>query len=85
MQPGHHAPGSNAFRGAIRDGLVLWACAGGLALAGGIAPMHCALLGWSLPYWLLLAPGMLLLVLDPGLPRRLLRRPRKRARAWTWS
>lgn len=72
----------SAYRQRVLGGLVLWLFAGGALLAGGLLPMHCALLGWSLPYWLLLAPVMLLLTLEPSLPRRLLRRPRKPGRVW---
>lgn len=54
----------------------LWLGAGSLLLLTTLVPAHTALLGWTPAFWLLAAPLLVLLALEPGLPRRWLRRRR---------
>ncbi|WP_426687561.1 hypothetical protein [Rhodanobacter ginsengiterrae] len=58
---------------------VLWLFAGSALLLSTLVPAHTALLGWTPAFWLLAAPLVVLLVLEPALPRQLLalRRPRR--------
>ncbi|OOG60580.1 hypothetical protein B0E47_02580 [Rhodanobacter sp. B05] len=49
-------------------------CAGGFLLLTTLVPARTALLGWTPVFWLLAAPLIVLLTLEPGLPRQLLRR-----------
>jgi hypothetical protein len=60
---------------------VLWLLGGGILLLTTLAPMHTELLGWTPTFWLLGAPLVVLLGLEPGLPRQLLalRQPHRRA------
>ena len=58
---------------------VLWLCAGGFLLLTTLVPAHTALLGWTPTFWLFAAPLIVLLALEPGLPRQLLR-PRRSQR-----
>ncbi|MEO7073168.1 MAG: hypothetical protein ABI300_09525 [Rhodanobacter sp.] len=65
----------------------LWLFIGGALLASRLVPMHSALLGWSTAFWLIGAPLVMLLALEPGLPRRvlslrLIRRPASRDAIW---
>ncbi|HZX71943.1 MAG TPA: hypothetical protein VFE77_14105 [Rhodanobacter sp.] len=53
---------------------VLWLCAGGFLLLTTLVPAHTALLGWTPTFWLLGAPLIVLLALDPRVPRELVRR-----------
>jgi len=53
---------------------VSWLCAGGFLLLTTLVPARTALLGWTPVFWLLAAPLIVLLALQPGLPRQLLRR-----------
>jgi hypothetical protein len=57
---------------------LLWLLVGGASLLTTLVPMQTRLLGWAPAFWLVGAPLIVLLVLEPGLPRRLLalRRPR---------
>ncbi len=57
---------------------VIWLCAGGFLLLTTLVPAHTNLLGWTPAFWLLGAPLAVLLVLEPRLPRQLLRRRRPR-------
>lgn len=54
----------------------LWLALGCLLLATTLVPAHTALLGWTPAFWLLAAPLLVLLALEPGLPRRALARRR---------
>ncbi len=60
---------------------VLWLLAGGALLLTTALPLHTDLLGWTPAFWLLGAPLIMLLALQPGLPRQLLLlcRPHRRA------
>jgi hypothetical protein len=61
---------------------MLWLIAGGTLLLTTLVPMRSDLLGWTPAFWLLGAPLIVLLSLQPSLPRTLLRhRPRRRAAA----
>ena len=53
---------------------MLWLCAGGFLLLTTLVPTHTTLLGWAPMFWLLAAPLIVLLALDPRLPSQLLRR-----------
>ncbi|TAL92665.1 MAG: hypothetical protein EPN69_08205 [Rhodanobacter sp.] len=55
---------------------MLWLCGGGFLLITTLVPAHTVLLGWTPTFWLLAAPLMVLLALEPQLPRQLLRRRR---------
>lgn len=57
---------------------VVWLCAGSFLLLTTLVPAHTSLLGWTPLLWLLASPLMVLLVLEPRLPRQLLRRRRSR-------
>jgi hypothetical protein len=65
----------------------LWLFTGAALLASRLVPMYSALLGWSGAFWLLGAPLVMLLALEPGLPRRMLslRIARRRARDAVWN
>ena len=55
----------------------LWLLAGCLALVTTLIPLHTALLGWTPVFWLLAAPLIVLLALEPRLVQRLLVRRRR--------
>lgn len=59
---------------------VLWLLAGGMLLLTTMLPLHTELLGWTPAFWLLGAPLIMLLALQPGLPRQLLLRCRPHRR-----
>lgn len=58
---------------------MLWLLSGGALLLTTLVPLHTELLGWAPAFWLLGAPLVVLLVLEPALPRLLLTlcRPRR--------
>ncbi|OOG62505.1 hypothetical protein B0E46_12745 [Rhodanobacter sp. B04] len=60
---------------------LLWLLAGSVLLLTTLIPLHTDLLGWTPAFWLLGAPLVVLLVLEPSLPRQLLAlcRPRRHA------
>jgi len=49
----------------------LWLLAGSALLLSTLVPWHTAWLGWTPAFWLLGAPLMVLLALEPGRRRRL--------------
>jgi hypothetical protein len=59
---------------------VLWLLGGGFALLSTLVPAHTDALGWTPAFWLLGAPLVVLLALEPSLPRHVLAlcRPRRR-------
>jgi hypothetical protein len=59
---------------------VLWLLGGGALLLSTLVPAHTDLLGWTPAFWLVGAPLVVLLALEPSLPRQLLAlyRPRRR-------
>jgi len=60
---------------------VLWLLGGSALLLTTLVPLHTELLGWTPAFWLLGAPLVVLLALEPALPRLLLAsvQPRRRA------
>jgi len=54
----------------------MWLLGGGVLLLSTLVPPHTPLLGWTPAFWLLVAPLLVLLALEPGLPRRWLKRRR---------
>jgi hypothetical protein len=50
----------------------------GIALLLTVVPMHTRMLGWAPAFWLVGAPLIVLLVLEPSLPRQLLALRRQR-------
>lgn len=59
---------------------LLWLLGGGIALLSTLVPAHTDALGWTPAFWLLGAPLIVLVALEPALPRQLLAlcRPRRR-------
>lgn len=59
---------------------LVWLLVGNLLLASTLVPAHTEWLGWAPMFWLLGAPLMVALTLEPSLPRQLLAlcRPRRR-------
>ncbi len=66
----------------LLDAAVLWLLGGGALLLTTLVPLHTALLGWTPAFWLLGAPVIVLLGLQPTLPRQLLAsaRPHRHSR-----
>lgn len=60
---------------------MLWLLGGGALLLTTVVPPRTELLGWTPAFWLVGAPLVVLLVLEPALPRRLLASCRLRRRA----
>ena len=78
---------SSLHRQRLLGAAVLWLLAGGALLLSTLVPAHTELLGWTPAFWLLGAPLVVLLALEPSLPRQLLAlcRPRRRvAHAAIW-
>ena len=59
---------------------MLWLLGGGALLLTTLVPVRTDLLGWTPAFWLVGAPLVVLLVLEPSLPRQLLARRRSRRR-----
>lgn len=60
----------------------VWLCVGSFLLLTTLVPLHTSALGWTPTFWLLAAPLIVLLALEPHLPRQLLtwrRTPRVQA------
>jgi len=60
---------------------MLWLLAGSALLLTTLVPPHTELLGWTPVFWLLGAPLVVLLALEPALPRLFLARCRPRRHA----
>ena len=60
---------------------LLWLIGGSALLLTTLVPMHTDLLGWSPAFWLIGAPVVALLGLEPTLPRELLTLRRTRHHA----
>jgi hypothetical protein len=60
---------------------LLWLLAGGALLVTTLVPARTDALGWTPAFWLVAAPMVLLIALEPALPGQLLRalRPRRRS------
>jgi len=64
-----------------------WLLTGSFLLITTLVPVYTEMFGWSSVFWLVVAPLIVLLTLEPSLPRQLLalRRPRQSAlRAVMW-
>ena len=72
----------------VLGGLLLWLFAGSALVLTTLVPAYSALLGWTPAFWAVAAPLIMLLVLDPGLPRALQVRwlsTRRTCRATYWN
>ena len=58
---------------------LLWLLGGGALLLTTLVPMHTELLGWTPAFWLVGAPLIVLMALEPALPRELLALRRRHA------
>ncbi len=56
----------------LLGGALLWLLAGGALLLTTLVPAHTRSLGWTPAFWLIGAPLIVLLALEPALPRQLL-------------
>ena len=56
----------------LLGGALLWLLAGGGLLLTTLVPAHTRSLGWTPAFWLIGAPLIVLLALEPALPRQLL-------------
>lgn len=67
----------------LLGGALLWLLAGGALLLTTLVPAHTRLLGWTTTFWLVGAPLIVVLALEPALPRQLLAalRPSRRQAA----
>ncbi len=75
------------YRQRLLGGGLLWLLAGSVLVLTGLLPAYTTLLGWSVAFWLVLAPLTMLLALEPSLPRQLLARcvsRRRTCRATAW-
>lgn len=74
-------PSQNAHHQRLLAAAMLWLIGGSALLLTTLIPMHTDLLGWAPAFWLLGAPLIVLLALEPSRPRAWLanRRPRRRA------
>lgn len=59
----------------------LWLFGGSALLLSTLVPLHTDTLGWTPTFWLLGAPLIVLVALEPTLPRQLLALCRSRRRA----
>jgi hypothetical protein len=76
-----HAPAlPSARHQRLLGAALLWLLAGGVLLLSTLVPAYTESLGWTPAFWLLGAPLVVLLALEPALPRQLLAlcRPRRR-------
>ena len=71
----------NASRQRLLGAAVLWLLAGSFLLITTLVPVYSEMLGWTSVFWLVGAPLIVLLTLEPSLPRQLLalRQPRQRS------
>ncbi len=76
----HTQPLSSAHHQRLLGAAILWLLGGSALLLTTLVPAHTDVLGWTPAFWLLGAPLIVLLVLEPTLPRQLLTlcRPRRR-------
>jgi hypothetical protein len=56
----------------------VWLCVGSFLLLTTLVPAYTGMLGWTTTFWLFGAPLIVLLALEPQLPRRLLMHRRSR-------
>jgi hypothetical protein len=71
---------SSVHRQRLLGAAILWLLGGSALLLSTLIPAHTELLGWTPAFWLLGAPLVMLLALEPTLPHQLLAsyRPRRR-------
>ena len=76
----HAQTSSSVHHQRLLGAAVLWLLGGSALLLSTLIPAHTELLGWTPAFWLLGAPLVMLLALEPTLPRQLLAlyRPRRR-------
>ncbi len=74
--PSHTAPSAYLLGAAL-----LWLLAGTVLLLTTLMPPYTAQLGWTPAFWFVAAPLIVLLVLDPSLPRQLVTLSRRRRSA----
>jgi hypothetical protein len=77
MRP--HVVDSNRRAGLLIASLI-WLSVGSALLLTTLVPAHTDFLGWTPMFWLLWAPLVVTLTLEPGLPRQLLKLRRARRR-----
>ena len=75
----HAQTSSSVHHQRLLGAAVLWLLGGSVLLLTTLIPAHTELLGWTPAFWLLGAPLVTLLALEPTLPRQLLAscRPRR--------
>jgi hypothetical protein len=86
-QPLSGNPRHNASHQRLLGAAVLWLLVGSFLLITTLVPVYSQMLGWTSAFWLVGAPLIVLLTLEPSLPRQLLalRRPRPTSlRAAIW-
>jgi hypothetical protein len=71
-------PSSRVSHQNLLAAALLWLAGGIVLLLTTLVPLHSRLLGWSPAFWLIAAPMIVLLVLEPSLPRQLLALRRQR-------
>jgi cytochrome c biogenesis factor len=73
---------ADASRQHLLGAAVMWLVAGSFLLITTLVPVYSQTLGWTSAFWLVGAPLIVLLTLEPSLPRQLLarRRPRQTSR-----
>jgi len=59
---------------------LIWLLVGSVLLLTTLVPAHTDFLGWTPMFWLLWAPLVVTLTLEPGLPRQLLKMRRSHRR-----
>ena len=80
MRPTHHQA---ALHERLLGASLLWLLAGAVLLLTTLVPVRTELLGWTPAFWLVGAPLVVVLALEPSLPRQLLAllRPRRQRAA----
>ncbi len=75
-------PSTSPHHSYLLGASLVWLLGGGSLLLSTLVPFHTTLLGWAPAFWLLGAPLIVLLALEPSLPRQLVaqRRARRRTR-----
>ena len=67
----------------LLGGALLWLLMGAFLLLTTLVPVHTDAFGWTPAFWLVGAPLVVLLALEPALPRQLLAALRSRRRPAT--
>lgn len=76
-------PNQAALHERLLGAALLWLLTGAALLLTTLVPAHTELLGWTPAFWLVGAPLVVVLALEPSLPRQLLPllRPRRQRSA----